>query len=125
MSDAPSIQWVVRNLIGWRRTKKDDRESWTPGEVLATRSNGTELLFAYTPPMPEQKEGHEDEPVELDKLPKKPLEWIPVGDFAVNPAALVYEEDLIEEEPATEVPRADGPFGRGGQPPVRRRGEGR
>jgi hypothetical protein len=123
VSETPSIQWVVRNLIGWKRTKKDEKESWTPGEVLATRANGAELLFAYTPPMPEPKEGHEDEPVELDKLPKKPLEWIPVGDFAVSPAALVYEDDLVEAE-EIEIPRPSGPFG-GTQPPVRRRGEGR
>ncbi len=116
------IQWVVhRQVVGFRRAPAGgvselDR-AWVPGEMLATRNNGDEILFAPTPPMPEEL-------IPAD-VPKEPAAWIPLSDFAINPFCLAYAEDFgddeLDEHPTR--PTARGPMPMAGPSSPKRRGK--
>lgn len=88
MSD---VVWIPGGLVGWRvlrdkppaepKTKKEpgkDRPAVDEGAGLATRGNGEELLFG--------------------PRGEKPLVWIPVGDFVVDPATIPEYEYVPPEE---------------------------
>lgn len=113
------VLWLPAGPIGFRAKKNSKIEDGKPiidvvheeGAILAVRKDGDEVLFASA------------ESTEEDR---RPLAWIPLEEFSVNPVAIAVEDDFLEEEkpPAgslVEVPPAPGgPTG----PGVRRRSSG-
>lgn len=99
------IQQLLKPLVGFRKVSNDVGYVWAPGEAIAFRKDGDELLFAATPELPET--------VIPGDVPKEPLAWIPVGDFAANPLCLHYAEDFVEDddEELPTIPVAQAPVG--------------
>jgi hypothetical protein len=115
------IQWVVhRQVVGFKRVKVGEAgaevEAWDPGEMLATRNNGDEILFAPTPVLPDEVIPHD--------VPKEPAVWIPLSDFSINPFCLAYAEDFgddeLDEHPARPTAKGPMPMAPGG---AKRRGK--
>lgn len=104
---------VHRQIPGFRKVG----DNWVPGEMLAMRKGGDEILFAPTPELPEA--------VVPNDVPKEPMAWIPVGEFSANPFCLAYGEDFAEDDELPQVPQRRGPMstetGGGGGP--KRRGK--
>lgn len=100
------IQWVVhRQIVGFRRVvSTGEADVYVPGEMLATRDGGNEILFAPTPALPEE--------IIPGDVPKEPAVWIPISEFSINPFCLAYAEDFgddeLDEHPAR--PSARGPM---------------
>jgi len=99
----PQITMLLTPLTGLRLIPDKDPEA---GSVIAFRKGGDEALFASW-----------DE--------ERGMEWIPVGEFCMDPpegydeGQPPAEEQPTGEEPVTEVPTRKSPFGGG----VRRRKE--
>lgn len=114
------INWCLRPLVGFRKVATvtelspdtgEKKEIWIPGEILALRKDGDEVLFAPTPELPEN--------VNPLEVPKTPAAWAPIGEISVNPVCLSHPEDFLEEEQEEELPTIPQRQG----PVVRRRGK--
>lgn len=92
------ISFTVRQIVGFRKTES----GWVPGELVAFRKGGDEILFAPTPELPEE--------VVPNDVPKEPMVWIPVGEFSANPFCLAYAIDFADDEDLPTLPQKRGPM---------------
>jgi len=110
------VLWLPAGPIGFRAKKNSKIEDGKPiidvvyeeGAILAVRKDGDEVLFASAESTAEDR---------------RPLVWISLEEFSVNPVAIAVEDDFLEDDPhpvgsVVEAPPAPGgPTG----PTVRRR----
>ena len=98
------VVWIPGGMVGWRILRAEppekDEESGEEqpvtedGAILALKDNGNSALFA--------------------SRNEKPIEWIPISDFVVEPGTIPeYEYDGPgpgEEPPPGETPPKRAPF---------------